>query len=75
MKDLLEFLLEKITKSKKLEINESESEDRIEFKIKLPKEFMGIVIGKGGNTIRAIRNLVKVRATLEKKVVNLSIEE
>ncbi len=75
MKDLLKFLLKKITKGDKFEIEESENGEIQEFKVKVPQESMGIVIGKGGNTIKAIRNLLKVKATLEKKVVNLSLEE
>lgn len=75
MEKLLQFLLKEITKSNKFEIEEIESGGVQEFKVKVPKESMGIVIGKGGNTIKAIRNLLKVRATLEKKVVNLSLEE
>ena len=39
------------------------------------KSQAGILIGKEGKTIKAIRNLLKVRATLEKKVVNVVLSE
>ena len=75
MKELLEFIVENITGNKDFTIEESEQEGRFDYLIVSPKEFVGMIIGKEGKTIRAIRNLVKVRATLEKKAVSVSVEE
>jgi predicted RNA-binding protein YlqC (UPF0109 family) len=36
---------------------------------------MGLIIGKRGKTIRTIRNLLRVRATLEKKGVSVAVVE
>lgn len=74
MKDLLTFIIKNILKSDDFGIEEVDSDNSITFKIKLPEEKAGLVIGKGGRTIKAIRNLLKVRATLEKKLVFLTIE-
>ena len=57
------------------EIEESQDADRSNFEIKIDPSFFGLIIGKGGRTIRAIRNLLKVRATIEKKGVNVSVAE
>ncbi len=75
MRDLLEFLVKSITGDTKFTIEEAEQDGRVDYLIMAPKEFVGMIIGKEGKTIRAIRNLVKVRATLEKKAVSVSVEE
>mgnify|MGYP001612763304 FL=1 len=73
MKKLLKFLVEKITGNKDFEIQESEEEGRVDYMILAPEEIVGMIIGKGGKTIKTIRNLLKVRATLEKKAVSVSV--
>jgi predicted RNA-binding protein YlqC (UPF0109 family) len=75
MRELLEFLVEKITGSKDFAIEENQEEDRSDFIIKVDPSVFGLVIGKGGNTIRAIRNALKVRAIIEKKGINVSVVE
>ncbi len=75
MQDLLEFLVKGITGSNDFTIEENQEGDRSDFSIHISPSVFGIVIGKGGKTIRAIRNLVKVRATLEKKGINVSVVE
>ena len=73
MKKLLKFLVEKITGNKDFEIQESEEEGRVDYMILAPEEIVGMIIGKGGKTIKTIRNLLKVRATLDKKAVSVSV--
>jgi predicted RNA-binding protein YlqC (UPF0109 family) len=75
MRDLLDFLIKGITGNKDFEIEESQDADRSNFEVKIDPSFFGLIIGKGGRTIRAIRNLLKVRATIEKKGVNVSVAE
>ena len=74
MKDLLSFIVEGIIGKKGFEISEETEEERTHFLIKAPEESIGIIIGKEGKTIKAIRMLLKVRATLEKKGVSVSVE-
>lgn len=74
MKDLLTFILKGITGKKDLEIVEETEGDRTHFLVKAPEDSIGIIIGKEGKTIKAIRSLLKVRATLEKKGVSVSVE-
>jgi predicted RNA-binding protein YlqC (UPF0109 family) len=76
MKELLEYMLKAVLGEEKFEILESEEDDgRVIYTIKSDTENLGLIIGKGGKMIRALRNLLKVRATLEKKAVALNIAE
>jgi len=75
MRPLLEFLVKGIAATDDFEIEESESDGRIEYVIRANPDYVGKIIGKGGKTIKAIRNLLKVRATLEKKAVGLTVIE
>ena len=74
MKNLLEFLLKGLLGEAKLEITETEDEGRVAYTIKTDSENIGLIIGKGGHMIKTLRNILKVRATLEKKAVSLNVE-
>lgn len=75
MNDLLEFIINGVVGKKNFEIEEKQEADRSDFEVKVDPSFFGLVIGKGGKTIRAIRNLLKVRAIIEKKGVSISVVE
>lgn len=75
MRELLEFLVKGITGSDDFAIEENQDEDRSDFSIQVDPDIFGMVIGKNGKTIRAIRNLLKVRAILEKRGINVSVVE
>jgi len=75
MKDLLEYLISGIIGKKNFKVEEKKEDNRSDFEVKVDPSFFGLVIGKGGKTIRAIRNLLKVRATIEKRGVNISVVE
>ena len=60
MKELLEFIVGNILgKTAKFEITEDDEG--------------GMVIGKGGKVIKAIRNVLRIKATLEKKKIILLV--
>lgn len=75
MKDLLSFLIKKVTGTKDFTIKEETENSFTNFTIITKPGTAGLIIGKQGRTIKMIRNLLKVRATLEKMGVNISIEE
>lgn len=75
MKDLLDYLLKGILGDEPFEITEEEVEGRIVFGIKTDPKNIGLIIGKGGKMIKNLRNILKVRATLEKKAVSVNITE
>ncbi len=74
MKDLLTFIVKGITGKDNFEIAEETQGESIHFLVKTPEDSVGIIIGKEGRTIKAIRSLLKVKATLEKKGVSVSVE-
>lgn len=67
-------MLTGILGEEKFEIVEAEDGGRINYTIKSDPKNMGLIIGKGGRMIKSLRNLLKVRATLEKTSVNLNVE-
>ncbi len=74
MQELLEFLVEQIT-GKKVPIEKTESGGLEVYIIKPPKDLMGILIGKGGRTIRAIRALARTRAIVDNKSISIQLSE
>ncbi len=75
MKELLEFLLKGVLGEEKFEITEMEEAGRLSYTIKSDPKNMGLIIGKGGRMIKSLRNILKVKATLEKTAVTLNVEE
>lgn len=81
MQKLLEFLVEQITglpaskAGKKVAIKKTDSDGLEVYTIKSPKESMGLLIGKGGRTIRAIRALARTRAIVDQKSISVQLEE
>ena len=77
MKDLLEYLVTSIVeRPKEVKIEETSTpEGFVNLQITVDQEDMGMVIGKGGRIIRALRNLVRVRAIKEGKRVNVELTE
>jgi predicted RNA-binding protein YlqC (UPF0109 family) len=73
MKELLEFIVKGLIGKEKFEIQETNDNNFTNFTIQTEPSLIGILIGRGGQTIRTIRNILKVRATLEKKGVNVSV--
>jgi uncharacterized protein len=75
MKDLLTYILSGILGETDFVINETETEGQVELEIKAKKESMGLIIGKGGNTIKAIQTLLRVRGRIDNKLVHVSVSE
>jgi predicted RNA-binding protein YlqC (UPF0109 family) len=74
MKALLEFIIKNIVGEDYL-IEESDEEGKLIFTIKIPKDKIGFVIGKGGRIIKAIQDIIRIKATLENKFVYIKVEE
>jgi predicted RNA-binding protein YlqC (UPF0109 family) len=80
MKELLEYLVKGLLGDGNLpagrqefEIMEASETGRFAFTIKTAPENVGLIIGKGGHMIKSIRNVLKVRATLEKVMVSVDV--
>ena len=81
MQDLLNYMLKGLLGDAKYDIVESTEESaegmesgRLLYTIKTDPENIGLIIGKGGKMIKSLRNVLKVRATLEKKAVSINVE-
>lgn len=57
------------------DINEETSEGFTVFKVRAPKDQIGLLIGRGGKTINAIKNILKIRAIKEGVRVDIEVEE
>lgn len=75
MKELLEYILKGILGETDFYVTEEIDENFVRLLIKVEPENAGMVIGKGGATIKAIRNILRVKATLEKKGVSVNLAE
>lgn len=74
MKKLLEFLTRSIVSHPQdIVVEESEGEEGINLNLQVHPDDIKIIIGKEGKTIRAIRELIKIKAIKERKKVNLNL--
>lgn len=76
MKDLVEYIAKQLVSTPdEVSVDETENNGEVNLVLKVDSTDMGIIIGKSGQTIKAIRKLLLVRAIFEGKRVNLSIFE
>ena len=75
MKELLEYILQGILGEGGFYVTEEVDGNFVRLLIKVEPENAGMVIGKGGATIKAIRSILRVKATLEKKGVSVNLAE
>ena len=78
MKELLEYIVKSlVTKPEEVVITETNAENMVNFEIQASKEDMGMIIGKAGQTIKALRRLLVSRAIAENQGirVNVNIKE
>lgn len=76
MKNLLEFLINKITVATPAEdfsVSEETNEGKTVLTVSAKPDIIGLIIGKEGKTIKNIRKIVSIRAVLENKSVNISV--
>lgn len=76
MEKLLESIVKSIVqKPQKVKIEKESQEGLVNFKLRVDPEDLKIVIGKKGRTIKAIRNLLRLKAIKKGARVNLELEE
>lgn len=75
MQKLLEYITREITGNEKIEVGMETQESVNIYTIKAPKEVMGILIGKSGRTIRAIRALARARAITDNEHISVELQE
>lgn len=66
MKNLLEYIVKSLaSKPEAVKIEEETLDNVLTFNLTVDPEDMGLIIGKGGQTIKAIRRLLVTRAMAE----------
>ncbi len=76
MKDLLNFIVVNlVSKPEAVLIDEQSEEGNVNLNLTVDPSDMGLIIGKSGQTIRAIRKLLTVRAIAENILVNIQLIE
>ena len=75
MKKLVEYIVKEITGSDDFTVEETKEEGRVNLVIHASKDIIGMIIGKGGTTIKSIRNIVRVKSALEQTTFYLNVEE
>lgn len=76
MKDLLIFLARSLVRNpSEVEVSEEEVEGRTVYKLRVARDDMGRIIGKGGKTAKAIRVLVSAAAAKVDRHVSVDIVE
>ena len=73
MKELIEYIIKNALAIDNFSVEESTENDINIYTIKVPEDKFGLVIGKHGNTINAIRNVVKIKATFDKVKCNILV--
>ena len=68
MKEFVEFIVKYLVdKSDEVQIKEITGEQTVIFELRVNKEDMGKVIGRGGQTIRSLRSLISAVAAKQGK--------
>lgn len=75
MKKLLEYILSHIVQNpKEVSVNEQVNNDLTILTIHSHPDDVKIIIGKGGQTIKALRTLLRTKSLFDKQKVEIEIE-
>lgn len=76
MKEFIEYLLKEISnKPEDAVVEEFEENGTYVYQIHVAEEDMGVVIGKEGKNIKALRNLAKAKAIKDNIRIQIVLEE
>lgn len=76
MEELLKLLVEPLVSDpKEIKIEKIQDGNNITFNLMIPQKDIAKVIGKEGRMVKAIKNLLKIRAIKENVFVNLEVTE
>jgi len=76
MREFLEFLIKEISsKPEEVTVKEIKDDEIFIYEIGVSDEDMGVVIGKEGKTIKALRNLAKAKAIKDDIRIQIVLEE
>lgn len=76
MRSLLEYLVKSIVqKPKEVKVEEKKEGEVVNLTLSVAKEDMGVVIGKQGKIIQALRTVLRIPAVAQNLKVNLQLQE
>ncbi len=76
MEDLIRLLIEPlVTDPKKIKIEKLSDDNQTKYLVHIPKVDIAKVIGSRGKMVKAIKNLVKIRAIKENVFCSLDVVE
>jgi len=76
MKDLIEYIAKSLVEHPdEVQVSESGGGSRVRIELRVSKDDMGRVIGKGGKVANSIRTLLRVAAEREGKQATLDVIE
>lgn len=75
MESLLQYIVTQVTGEEPLSITQGETNGITTFTITVPKVYMGILIGKNGRMITAIRTLARTHGAKDNLQVNVELKE
>ncbi len=74
MKELVEYLVKSLADHpEEVLLEENEDDETIFLQLRISPDDLGKIIGKGGNTINAIRTIVQAAASSHKKRAKLDV--
>jgi predicted RNA-binding protein YlqC (UPF0109 family) len=74
MKELVEYLVKSLADHpEEVLLEENEDDETIFLQLRIAPDDLGKIIGKGGNTINAIRTVVQAAASSHKKRAKLDV--
>lgn len=74
MEKLLEYIVKSLVENPKaVKVTRDQSENLVILNLKVDPKDLGLIIGRGGKTIHAIRNLVRLQAIKEGKRVDVHL--
>ncbi len=74
MRELADFIIKQLVSlPDEVSVEEETSQEGVTIFVKVAPDDMGIIIGKGGATIKAIRKILTIRAMADKVRVNLRL--
>lgn len=74
MKDIVEFIVKQfVSNPDAVEVTEEEQDGYLRIMLKVDPADMGLTIGKSGQTIKAIRRLLTIKAIADNVRVNLEL--
>jgi len=76
VKELVQYIAQSLVDDpNKVEVNEIDENGNVRIELRVAKEDMGRIIGKGGRVANSIRVLLRVAAAREGKRVSLDVLE